>query len=95
MYFVILALIYVIFVGLGMPDSILGSAWPNMVTEFGFKDLHQALITIALSIATAFAGIVGTGLINKLGVGVMMAISTALASVSILLFLHPTEALHL
>ena len=86
MYFVILALIYVIFVGLGMPDSIVGSAWPNMVSEFGFKDLHQSLITIALSVATAFAGIVGTRLINKLGVGVMMAISTALCSVSLLLF---------
>lgn len=86
MYFVILALIYVIFVGLGMPDSILGSAWPNMVTEFGFLDLHQSLITIALSVATAFAGIVGTRLINKLGVGVMMGISTALCSVTLLLF---------
>ncbi len=86
MYFVVLAIIYLIFVGLGMPDSILGSAWPNMVTEFGFLDLHQSLITIALSIATAFAGIIGTRLINKLGVGVMMAISTTLASVSLLLF---------
>lgn len=85
-YFVVLALIYLIFIGLGMPDSILGSAWPNMVSEFGFKDLHQSLITIALSIATAFAGIIGTRLINKLGVSIMMAISTTLASVSLLLF---------
>lgn len=37
MFSLLIAVIYLSFISLGLPDSLLGSAWPVMSEEFGFR----------------------------------------------------------
>lgn len=80
----LLALAYLAFVSLGLPDAVLGVAWPSLRAEFG---LAQALLGLPLAI-TALAyfcsGLLAGRLIQRLGIGRLLAASTALVAVSVL-----------
>ncbi len=43
----LLVIIYLAFVSLGLPDSLLGSAWPSMYTEFGVPVSYAGIISLS------------------------------------------------
>ena len=51
MIHLLLAVIYAAFISLGLPDSLLGAAWPVMHTEFGVSVSYMGMISIIISMA--------------------------------------------
>lgn len=64
---IILIVIYAAFLGRGMPDSITGSAWTMMSTEFGVPDSYLSFITVTISLVTAITSLFSARLIKKFG----------------------------
>ena len=90
----ILALAYLAFISLGLPDALLGVAWPSMRDSLG---LRQALLgaPVAFGVAATFiSGMLVGRLIQGLGIGLLLTVSTALVAAGTLaLSAAPTFAL--
>jgi len=74
----LLLLIYIMFIGLGIPDSALGAAWPAMYQDIGASIGQANYITIVASFCTAIMSYFSAKLINKFGTGAVAALSTTL-----------------
>ena len=48
----LLAIIYLAFISLGLPDSLLGSAWPTMYQQFGVPISYAGIISMIISAGT-------------------------------------------
>ena len=79
----LLIIIYIVFIGLGLPDSVLGSAWPAMFPDFNLPVGSQSVLTILISSGTILASFFSARLINKLGTGLITALSTLLSALSL------------
>lgn len=80
----LLLLAHLAFVSLGLPDALLGVAWPSLRDEFG---LGQALLGLPLAIAAIAyfcSGLLAGRLMYRLGIGWLLAASTALVAASVL-----------
>ena len=82
----LLLVIYIAFIGLGLPDSLLGSAWPAVYAELNIPVGYGSIISILISLGTVSASVFSARLINKFGTGVVTAISTGLSAVCLLGF---------
>ena len=60
----LLLIIYIIFVSLGLPDSIIGSVWPSMANSFGVSADYQGIVTITISICTIISSFFTVKLLN-------------------------------
>jgi fucose permease len=79
----LLALAYLAFVSLGLPDTVLGVAWPSLRETF---TLPQAMLGAPLALAaTAYflSGLLAGRLLRRWGVGLLLTLSTALVTVGI------------
>ncbi|MGM0340220.1 MFS transporter [Enterococcus sp. AZ007] len=70
-----LGLIYLIFISLGLPDSILGVAWPSMNGEFNVAASSAGIIAMVVSIGTILSSFQTNQLIQKIGVGNLIVCS--------------------
>lgn len=70
-----LVLIYLIFISLGLPDSILGVAWPSMNSEFRLAASSAGIIAVVVSIGTIFSSFQTNRMIQKIGVGNLIVCS--------------------
>ena len=82
----LLIIIYIVFIGLGLPDSVLGSAWPAMFPDFNLPVGSQSFLTVLISSGTVLASFFSAKLINKFGTGKITAFSTILSALSLLGF---------
>lgn len=82
----LLIIIYIVFIGLGLPDSVLGSAWPAMFPDFNLPVGSQSFLTVLISSGTVLASFFSAKLINKFGTGKITAFSTLLSALSLLGF---------
>ncbi len=83
MYILLLTIIYVAFISLGLPDSLVGSGWPVMHSEIGASLSHAGIITTIVCIGTIVSSLFADRLIRKLGTGLVTALSVALSAVSL------------
>ena len=81
---VLLIVIYTAFIGLGLPDSLFGTAWPAIYQEFQLPFSFGSVITILITSGTIVSSLLSAKLISKLGTGKLTAISTALTAVALL-----------
>ena len=79
----LLALIYVSFVSLGLPDSLLGSAWPVMRVELGAPLSMAGAISMIITAGTVLSSLMSDRLTRKLGAGLVTAVSVGLTAVSL------------
>lgn len=86
MYSLLLAIIYLSFISLGLPDSLIGSAWPIMHVDLGVSMSSAGVITIIISVGTIIASFFSNALTNKLGTGLVTAISVALTALGLIGF---------
>ncbi len=86
MYSLLLAIIYLSFISLGLPDSLIGSAWPIMHVDLGVSMSSAGIITIIISVGTIIASFFSNVLTNKLGTGLVTAISVALTALGLIGF---------
>ena len=82
----LLIVIYIAFVGLGIPDSLFGTAWPAIYAEFSLPVFYASFVTLIISGGTIVSALFGTKLIKALGTGVVTAVSTALTALALLGF---------
>lgn len=76
----LLAVIYLSFISLGLPDSLLGSAWPSMYEEFSVPVSYAGVISMIISAGTIFSSLQSDFLTKKFGPGLVTAVSVAMTA---------------
>lgn len=84
MFFIFL--IYLSFISLGLPDSILGSAWPLMNTDLGVPIGNAGIASIIISTGTIVSSLFSYRLIRVLGTGKIVIVSIAMTAIALLGF---------
>lgn len=79
-------IIFVTYVGLGIPDSLFGTAWPAIYTEFQLPMSYSNFVTGLMYVGTIFSSLMSARLVKKFGTPLVVAFSTALTAVAILGF---------
>ena len=82
----LLAIIYLSFISLGLPDSVLGSAWPSMYGELGVPISFAGIISMIVAVGTVVSSLASDYLTKKLGAGCVTAISVGMTALSLLGF---------
>ncbi len=83
MYLLLLTIIYMAFISLGLPDSLLGSAWPVMYEELNVSMSYAGIITMIISGGTIVTSLLSGRLTRKLGTGLVTALSVMLTAVAL------------
>jgi len=82
----LLIVIYIAFIGLGVPDSLIGSAWPAIHTEMEIPVEAVSILTFIISGCTVLSSMFSARILNKLGTAKVTAFSTALTAAALLGF---------
>lgn len=82
----LLAVIYLAFIGLGLPDSLLGSAWPVMVGDLNAPLSYAGVISLIISCGTVVSSLLSDRLTRRWGAGLVTAVSVALTAGALLGF---------
>lgn len=82
----LLTIIYVTFISLGLPDAVLGSAWPAMLIEMGAPVWGAGLLQMTVSLCTIISSLNSARLIRAFGTGRLTAASVALTAAALLGF---------
>lgn len=80
---VLLVVIYISFIGLGIPDSLFGAAWPAIYTEMNIPVSWANFVTILISAGTIVSSLFSAKLINYLGTAKITAVSTTITAVAL------------
>lgn len=76
----LIPIIYLTFISLGLPDSLLGTAWPVMHLDLGAPVAAQSAISIIISCCTIASSLMTARLVRKLGTGRLCALSVGLTA---------------
>ena len=82
----LLAVIYTAFIGLGIPDSLFGTAWPAIYREFSLPISFASFVTVTTSCGTVVSSLMSSQVIRRFGTARVSAFSTALTAVALLGF---------
>lgn len=80
----LLIVIYIAFIGLGVPDSLIGSAWPAIHTELSIPVETVSIITFLISGCTVLSSMFSAKILNKAGTAKVTAFSTAMTAAALL-----------
>ena len=83
MFQMLLVIIYIAFISLGLPDSLLGSAWPTMYTQMGVAVSYAGVISMIIAVGTVISSLLSDRLTRALGTGKVTAVSVAMTAVSL------------
>lgn len=83
MVHMLLAIIYLAFISLGLPDSLLGAAWPTMYPEFGVPVSYAGMISMIIAAGTIVSSLQSDRLTRLLGTGKVTAISVAMTAAAL------------
>lgn len=95
MFQLLLVIIYLAFISLGLPDSLLGSAWPPMYQELFVSVSYAGGISMIIAIGTIISSLQSDRLTKKLGTGKVTEFSVLMTAVALFGFStsHPYTAL--
>ncbi len=91
MYSLLLALIYIAFISLGLPDSLLGSGWPVMHDALNVSISYMGIVTMVISGGTIVSSLLSDRLTRKLGTRMVTVISVFLTAIALLGFSFSNE----
>ena len=80
---ILLAVIYMAFISLGLPDSLLGAAWPSMYTEFGVPLSYAGVVSMIIAFGTIVSSLQSDRMTRKLGTGMVTALSVAMTAMAL------------
>lgn len=80
---ILLAIIYMSFISLGLPDSLLGSAWPVIYKEFNVPLSWSGIVFMIISAGTIISSLQSDRITKKLGAGKVTAISVATTAIAL------------
>ena len=79
----LLSVIYLSFISLGLPDALLGAAWPSMYVQFGVPVSCAGVISMIVAVGTIVSSLQSDRLTRLLGAGKVTAISVAMTAAAI------------
>lgn len=91
MYLLLLAVIYLAFISLGLPDSLLGAAWPAIRTEFQVPLSYMGLISMIISGGTIISSLMSERLTKKIGTKIVTLVSVLVTAFALIGFSVSTE----
>lgn len=83
MFNLLLAVIYLAFISLGLPDSLLGSIWPTIYQEFNVPVSYAGAIFMIISAGTIFSSLQSDRLTKSLGTGRVTAFSVLMTAIAL------------
>lgn len=83
---ILLGTIYLAFISLGLPDSVLGVAWPTMRAALGQPLASAGMITLVLTVGSALSSFVGPRVLARWGTGPVVTVSGLLTGLALLGF---------
>lgn len=83
MFQLLLVIIYLAFISLGLPDSLLGSAWPSMYQDFSVPVSYAGVISMIIAIGTIISSLQSDRLTKKLGTGKVTAFSVLMTAIAL------------
>ena len=83
MFHLLLAVIYLAFISLGLPDGLLGAAWPTMYPEFGIPISYAGIVSMIICLGTVLSSLFSDRLTGLLGTGKVTAMSVAMTAVAL------------
>ena len=82
----LVSIIYIAFISLGLPDSLLGSAWPTMQAEFAAPLSFAGVISMIITGGTIVSSLASDRLTHRFGAGLVTAVSTGMTALALLGF---------
>ncbi|WP_101503630.1 MFS transporter [Brachyspira pilosicoli] len=79
----LLSIIYLSFISLGLPDALLGSAWPSMYKEFNVAISYAGIISMIISAGTIISSLQSDRLTKKFGAGKITVFSVAMTAAAL------------
>ena len=83
MIHLLLAVIYVSFISLGLPDSLLGAAWPSIYQGLGVPVSYSGVIFCIISVGTVLSSLQSDRMTRRFGAGGVTAISVAMTAAAL------------
>lgn len=83
MVHLLLAIIYLSFISLGLPDALLGAAWPSMYPQFDVPVSYAGIISMIIALGTVVSSLQSDRLTQKLGTGKVTALSVLMTAMAL------------
>lgn len=91
MFHLLLAIIYLSFISLGLPDGLLGAAWPSMFPQFDVPVSYAGMVSIIICAGTIVSSLQSDRLTKKFGAGKVTCFSVFLTAIALLGFSFSTS----
>lgn len=86
MIHLLLAVIYLSFISLGLPDGLLGAAWPSIYTELNIPVSYAGIVSMIICAGTVTSSLLSDRLTHRFGAGLVTVISVALTAAALIGF---------
>lgn len=86
MYSLLLSIIYIAFVSLGLPDSLVGAGWPVMHADLGVPVSYAGMLTMIIAACTILSSLASERLTRRFGAGMVTAFSVGLTAAALMGF---------
>lgn len=83
MVHLLLVIIYLAFISLGLPDALLGAAWPSMYPQFDVPVSYAGIISMIIALGTVVSSLQSDRLTRKLGTGKVTALSVGMTAMAL------------
>ena len=83
MVHLLLVIIYLAFISLGLPDALLGAAWPSMYPQFDVPVSYAGIISMIIALGTVVSSLQSDRLTRKLGTGKVTALSVCMTAMAL------------
>ena len=87
----LIAVIYLAFVSLGLPDSLLGSGWPTMQADFDVPSSYAGYVSMSISFMTIISALIAPYLIRKIRTQWIVVLSILLTVIGLIGFSFSTQ----
>ncbi len=82
-YALLLVIIYVAFIGLGLPDSLVGAGWPIMHHDLGVPVAFAGIITMIIASGTIVSSLASERVSRRFGAGAVTAVSVGMTAAAL------------
>lgn len=83
MVHLLIVIIYLSFISLGLPDGLLGAAWPSMYEGMNVPVSYAGIVSMIIACCTILSALLSERLVNRLGTGGITAISVGTTALSL------------
>lgn len=79
----LIGVIYLAFVSMGLPDSLLGAAWPSIYSQLGVPVSYAGIVTVLIASGTVISSLLSDRMQRRFGTGVVTVSCTLLTAVAL------------